>query len=243
MEIFWAPETLVYVAGAFYVLGLLILNQIMLRIMVLAGTAFYLIYYFTVSDQPLWEAIYISLMIGLANITGLIGLLARQSRLALPRAHKDIFHHFSGLPPGDFRTLMRAATRTKTVHEMALTIEDTHLDKLHYVIDGHTVVTKMGDRFTVPGQTFVGEVAYLTGAPASASTSLAAGSEFLTWSTADLQHICARSVRFQMAVEAVLSRDMANKVARSVAPYTALWRPELAQKATTSSAMQPVDQK
>ena len=154
-DFIFSPGFLVYAAGAFYVLGLLIINQVVLRLMVLAGTGLYLVYYSTVAAQPLWEAIYISLLIGMANILGLASLLARQSHLALPRAHKDIYGHFPGLPPGDFRTLMRCAKRAIAEQDLPLTNENAPLTKLYYVIDGETTVIKKGDRFRVPAGVFV----------------------------------------------------------------------------------------
>lgn len=230
-DFIFSPGFLVYAAGAFYVLGLLIINQVVLRLMVLAGTGLYLVYYSTVAAQPLWEAIYISLLIGMANILGLASLLARQSHLALPRAHKDIYGHFPGLPPGDFRTLMRCAKRAIAEQDLPLTNENAPLTKLYYVIDGETTVIKKGDRFRVPAGVFVGEVAYLTVGRASATTRLKAGSEYLEWSILDLRNAAARSSRFKMALESVLSIDLAQKVSRSVAPYEPDWRPEMALSA------------
>lgn len=226
-ELVFSPKFLVYIAGAFYVLGLLIINQIILRLLVLTGTGFYLVYYATVAETPLWEAIYISLLIGIANLTGLAGLLARQSLLALPRAHKDIYGHFPGLPPGDFRTLMRHAKRGVADRHLTLTREDAPLTRLYYVIEGETTVTKKGDRFRVPAGVFVGEVAYLTGQRASATTLLVEGSEYLEWNVLDLRNASLRSTRFKMALESVLSIDLANKVARSVAPADPSWRSDL----------------
>ena len=228
------PELLAYIAGAFYVLGLLIINQVTLRLMVLAGTGFYILYYFTVADDPLWEAIYISVLIGTANVYGLISLLARNSKWAIPRAHKDIYDHFPGLPPGDFRTLVRMAKRGIADKDIKLTTQDTPLTKLYYVIDGETAVTKNEDKFRVPGGTFVGEVAYLMGKPASASTRLLPGAEYLEWSALDLRNASGRSARFKLALESVLSMDLAQKVSRSVAPFEAAWRPELTPYRSTS---------
>ncbi len=233
----FSPEFLVYAAGAFYVLGLLIINQVTLRLLVLAGTGLYIVYYATVAASPLWEAIYISLLIGGANLIGLANLLARQSHLALPHAHKDIYGHFPGLPPGDFRTLMRYAQRSVAEEDLPLTNENAPLTRLYYVIDGETTVTKKGDRFRVPSGVFVGEVAYLTAGRASATTRLKAGSEYLEWSTLDLRNASARSARFKLALESVLSIDLAQKVSRSVAPYEVDWRPELALGAPQLSSL------
>ena len=222
------PEILAYVAGACYVFGLLIINQVALRILVLVGTVFYILYYFTVAQDPLWEAIYISVLIGGANVLGLIGLLARNSQLAVPRAHKDIYDHFPGLPPGDFRTLLRMAKRGVVEQELKLTTQNASLKKLYYVIEGETAVIKNDDKFRVHGGTFVGEVAFLMERRASASTTLLPGAEYLEWTTEDLRRASARSARFKLALESVLSMDLAQKVSRSVAPFEAAWRPELA---------------
>ncbi len=224
----FTPELFAYIAGGFYVLGLLIINQVTLRLMVLAGTGFYILYYFTIATVPLWEAIYISVLIGGANILGLFSLLARNSQWAIPRAHKDLYGHFPGLPPGDFRTLVRMAKRRTAEEDIHLTTENAPLTKLFYVIEGETAVTKHGDKFRVPGGTFVGEVAYLMGQRASASTRLLKGAEYMEWSVLDLRNTSARSARFKLALDSVLSLDLAQKVSRSVAPFEAAWRPELA---------------
>lgn len=228
LDFLLVPETYAYLAGAFYVLGLLIINQIALRLMILSGTMFYLLYYFYVADAPLWEAIYISLLIGVANVVGLISLVARQSHLAVPRAHKDIFGHFPSLPPGDFRTLMRLAKRATAQDEIQFTGENEPVSRLYYVISGATKVTKLDDEFTVPAGVFVGEVAFLTGKRASATTLLLEGSEYLEWDTADLRKASARSSRFKLALESVLSLDLAQKVSYSVAPKGPFWRPQIA---------------
>lgn len=227
-DAYLVPQTLVYCAGTFYVLGLLIINQVALRLLVLTGTCFYMAYYMTIAAEPLWEAFYISVLIGLANVTGLAGLLARRSRLALPRAHRDVYAHFPSLPPGDFRTLMRHARRYVSEEERELTVEGSPVMRLYYVVSGKCAIRKQGDRFEMPAGVFVGEVAYLTGQRASATTRLEAGSEVLEWSFADLRYAASRSVRFKLALDAVLSLDLAQKVAMSVAPFSPAWRPELA---------------
>ncbi len=222
-----SPETLVYMAGVFYILGLLIINQIVLRLMVLTGTGFYTVYYATVADTPLWEAMFISIMIGFANIYGLAILLAGRSRLAIPRKHADIFDQFYSMKPGDFRILMRCAQRYVADTDLVLTTEGMPLTRLFYVVSGHTSIVKKGDSFNVPAGVFVGEVAYLTGGPASATTTLASGSEILEWTGEDLARASARSARFKLALESVLSLDLAQKVAHSVAPNSPQWRPGL----------------
>lgn len=207
---------LVYLAGAFYILGLAITNQIILRLFILAGTSIYVIYYSIIADPPLWPAIYVSLLIGAANVGGLTSLIARRSKLAIPRVHADIYNDFPRLPPGDFRALMKLARRYKVTADKQITWEGTPGTKLYFVLKGSTLVRKGEQAFVLPPKLFLGEIAFLTEVPSSASTWLEEGAEVLEWRFDDLRKRCARSPRFKLALEAAISLDLADKVARSM---------------------------
>ncbi len=57
MEEMLLSDFLVVAAAGMFVLGYLIINQILLRTMLLIGTGFYIWYYAVVDDAPLWPAI------------------------------------------------------------------------------------------------------------------------------------------------------------------------------------------
>ena len=215
-EDFLTADNLVYLAGAFYVLGLAITNQIILRLLLLSGTAIYIIYYSIISETPLWSAIYVSLLIGAANIGGLTSLIARRSWLAIPKAHADIYQDFPHLPPGDFRALMKLAKRYRVEQDMQVTREDASGDRLFFIISGSTLARKGDQAFVLPPKIFLGEIAFLTGSVSSASVWLEEGSEVLEWDFGELRRKCARNPRFQLALEAAISIDLAGKVARSM---------------------------
>lgn len=212
------PEALVLIAGASFVLGYLTINQVLLRIFVLIGTALYICYYATVAAEPLWEAIYTSLAMGAANLFGLMSLLAQRSRMIVPARHRDIYPQFGNLTPGDFRSLVRCADRFTTDTAIELAAEGNATENLYFLIKGSAKVRKLGAEFTLPAGTFVGEVAYLTGRKSAATTVLAEGSEVLRWRYADLYRRSAKSSRFKLALEAMIAGDLATKVSFAVAP-------------------------
>lgn len=212
------PDVLIYLAGGSFVLGYLIINQVGLRLMLLAGTVLYILYYATVATDPLWGAIYTSVATGTANLIGLVALFLRRSGWAIPRAHRDLYGQFAHLPPGDFRALMRRGHRHRTTGEEVLTTEGALVSQLSYVISGTARVTKRGESFDLPPGVFVGEVAYMLRRPSAATTVLPAGSELVTWDAARLRRAAARSPRFKLTLEAAISLDMAAKVALAVAP-------------------------
>lgn len=225
MDNFFTPDVVVFLAGAAYVLGYLIINQVGLRLMILLGTCFYTWYYFIASDEPLWSAVYLSVMIGVANLIGLLGLYLRRSRLLVPRAFQDLYGHFGDLPPGDFRDLMARCKRRRTENREVVTREGAPVEHLIYVISGGIDVEKKGDRFPLPSGIFIGEVAFLTGQGASATTWVEAGAEILEWDVADLKARSRRKPRFRLALEAMISKDLAAKVAHAVAPMGEAYRP------------------
>ncbi|KMW58546.1 Cyclic nucleotide-binding domain protein [Candidatus Rhodobacter oscarellae] len=212
------PDFFVYAAGALFITGYLIINQVILRLIVIFGTFFYIAYYATVAEAPLWGAIYMSSAQGTALLIGLLILVGRNTRLAIPRRFQDLYPRFSHLPPGDFRALMRRGRRYMTETEEVLGREGAPVDRLVYVISGVGQVRKRGERFTVPPGVFIGEVAYLMNRGSAATTTLPEGSEIIAWDKAVLDAASAKSPRFRLALEAAISRDMAAKVALAVAP-------------------------
>lgn len=201
-----------------FVLGYLILDQILLRIMLLVGTALYIWYYAVVDDTPLWPAIWASSATGTANLIGLISLLYRRSSWAIPKRSRDLYGHFKLLPPGDFAKLMTVADRVKRPAGHRLTEAGRPVETLYYVIDGTVRVEKNGARFSIEKRTFVGEVGYLTGHMASASTMLESDGELLEWDVAQLKRRVSRDPRFGLAMDTIISLDLAGKVARAGSP-------------------------
>ena len=215
------PDLLVLAAAGTYVVGYLIINQVVLRLFVLAGTAFYVGYYAVVGPEPLWTAIWTSVALGVANFIGLWLLLAARSRRLLTAELSEIYDSigdFRELPPGDFRVVMNAGRRRVFSEDTLLTEENSPNSTLYFLLKGSACARKRGHRFAMPQGIFIGEVSYMLGQPASASITVSEGSEVIAW---DFQTLRSRSKRprFKLALEAMISRDLSRKVAEAVAPY------------------------
>lgn len=212
------PELWVFLASASFVLGYLIIHQVALRLVMMAGSAFYMVYYFLAGDTPLWGAIYGSILMICTNIIGLCTLYLRNANISVPKASEDIYHLFFPVRPGDFRALMRLGKRSVLQEERIITKEDQPLDSLFFIIRGTAQVVKRQNAFPVPGPVFAGEVAYLLEARSSATMILPAGSEIIEWHVPTLRKAMQRKPRIKLALDAVISRDLATKVSLSVAP-------------------------
>lgn len=51
------PEIVVFAAGALNTTAYLIINQVLLRLVILVSSTLYIVYYAIVADTPLWTAL------------------------------------------------------------------------------------------------------------------------------------------------------------------------------------------
>ena len=213
---------LVYGAMASYALGFVFRRQVVLRLLVLLGSTLYVAYYFFhPEDGPLWDAILASVVIASATLFGLCRLLfdgvpslVRPRDRAMFEAFEDVMP--GALTPGQFRRLMRAAT-VETVGERRRLLELGRVPlRLFFVQVGEVEFYKGGRMATVEGPRFVGDVAFVTGGIACDDAWLRPGARVISWSTRSLRRQLTREPALERALHALLSRDMAAKIARSV---------------------------
>ena len=211
-------ETSLLVHGATltYVLGFMFRNQIVLRMLVLAGTVLYILYYYFHTASPLWDAIFGSVLIGLATTYGLLMLLYSKFPIGFSRTDREIFAKFDTLEPGQFRQLMRAGEMKFTSERTTLTHEGQLADRVFFVLNGAIEVRKGDTLFSVPDHSFVGEIGFIMDRPASATAVLPVGGSFISWEREALCTLLARKPMLRQAFNALVTQDIASKLATSV---------------------------
>ena len=214
----FTPNVLITIAGGLFTIGYLIINQVILRISIFLGSLTYIAYYATAADTPLWGAIYTTLIMTAANLIGLATLLAGNAKFAVPKEHRDLYKDFGHITPGDFRSLMKLATRYKMPEDRVVTREGQPVDKVYYVVQGRFQVEKLGTTFPINTATFIGEAAYILKRESAATVTLPKGTEVVEWELGKLKRAANRRPRIKLAFDAAISKDLAIKVALAVAP-------------------------
>lgn len=207
------PANIVYLAAATQAAGLLVRAQIILRLFLLVGSGFYLTYYAIATDMPLWQAIAAETVIAMANLYGLAMLLLSRSRWLIPVHQVKLFDMFDELEPGEFKLLMRYGNLRSLSAPETLTVEGQMPERLVYVIDGAVEIEKGRSRFHLPPKHFIGEISIVLGTKASATTQLPEGAQIVEWPRERLLRAMKRHHRLRLAVEAIIGKDMARKVA------------------------------
>lgn len=214
-SVLWQVGAIVILAAMLQTVAYLFTNQITLRIFLLAGNGFYLLYYFVAADDPLWSAILGTSAIGVASIYGLLRALAHRSVRMIRADHLPIFKQIGDIEPGAFRKLMKSA-QIITFDQPTLMTEIGQMPaSVFFTLDGDVDVTKNCRRFSSPPFSWIGEISIIGGFAASATVHSKAGTTAVVWDRKRLMNKMQREEKFRIAVEALFSKDMAQKLAQA----------------------------
>lgn len=206
---------LVHVGAVLYLICFLFRDQLLLRSFAIAGDLAYMAYYFIVASEPLWDAIFWSIPTIGINVV-MIWLIMRDRRTA--SFSEDELKFYGRLPsiePGDFRKLLRAGKWVTAGADTVLTRQGEKPDHVYFVLEGEVDVDKSGRKIPVKAGIFVGELAFLSDRPATATVSVAPKTLYYSWPREALQKARDKDQQLAGAIGSILNADLADKLARA----------------------------
>jgi hypothetical protein len=208
-------QNFVHLGALLYFVCFLFRNQILLRSFAMAADLAYLIYYFNAADKPLWSAVGWNFVILLLNGVMLV-IICRDNRSAdFTENELKLYSRLKSISPPDFRKIVRLGKWHRTKADMVLTVEGQPLNSLLYILEGELLIEKSGRKIKAIPDMFVGEIAFVTKNPASATVTAMPGTLYIKWSYADLAHAQSKSDSVRSALALIINADMAKKLAQS----------------------------
>lgn len=205
----------VQMALIFYVLGLLARNELLLRGLLLTGTCCYILYYYFVSDAPLWDAIWTSSVIGITNLTMMIVILREKSTIGMAPEMLKLYRSFPTLNPGQFRKIMKNADWIIAEADTQLCTQNVRPDYLCLISSGDVILRRDGRDVRIGPGNFIGEISFLIDGPATADVIAPKGVEYVRWNRDHLADQMNKSMRLSNAVSALFNKDIAQKLSVS----------------------------
>jgi hypothetical protein len=216
MDAFLTPTAiLIHVASLLALIGMLMRDQLWLRLFVLVGGFFEIAYYWTYPATPLWPSIGWAFLIAAVNIWVMGRLWHDRREGRMTPEEREMYQYLSGLTPGEFRRLRRSGRRQEGRTEVRLTAEGVVPGQLHFVHRGDIMIRKGGREFYAFPPAFIGEVSLLLGGGATATVTLPEGGLWFSWDREALKALLAREPTIRAAFDRILNRDLAGKLARS----------------------------
>jgi len=211
----YPPVVFVHLALLFYVLGFLNRDALVLRLLVLCGSGFYILYYYNVSETPLWDAILASVAIGLANIYGAIRIATERSTIGMKRENAEVFSLFPTMNPGQFRKIAKIAEFVKAEQDTTLCHQGERPARVYLILDQSVRVQKDDHAFLVPAGNFIGELSFLLDQPATATVTAPEGTRYMAWDPARLKRLMRGSTEISNAMIALFNADLSRKLSIS----------------------------
>ena len=207
---------LIWAAFVFNLFGFLARDELILRMLMLGGSALSIAYYMSVvADQPLWDAIITRGALALANSMMIAIVVSERTTWFMSRDSLDLYKSFNMLSPGQFRRILKLGMRGVADTREVVLNEGQAADRLYFIIDGNARVEKSGLYADIGARVFLGEIAYLRGGAATATVTLDAGTHYIAWDHEELRGIKRRNRNLEVAMVAQFNEDLMNKVAGS----------------------------
>lgn len=211
----FSASILVHLALLFHAAGFLTRDELWLRALVLMGTLFYICYYYYISAEPLWDAMFASGVLALINMA-LIAIIVRERTVLAMSSHEaGLYSIFNTLTPGQFRKLLRNGHWRTAAKPEVLTEIGKPVNRLYYIVSGEIDLEKETGVGRIGGEIFIGEIAFVLGTNASATVTTRPGTVYIEWDVVDIRRLMNRSPAFKNAMIALFNTDMARKVAIS----------------------------
>ena len=206
---------LVHMGALLYAIGFMVRDELWLRLLVLGGTALYIMYYLFHPATPLWDAIITSLVLGAANVWVLCIIILERTTFAMTDEQKSLYEAFGTLNPGQFRKLEKHAVWHDAIGGETLCTENEQADRLYYLFEGQAQVIKDKKKFNVPERKFLGEISFILGGNYSATVKAKKGMRYVEWRNEDIHSQMKKSPALHNAVIALFNKDLASKLAVS----------------------------
>jgi CRP-like cAMP-binding protein len=191
-------------------------NVFWLRVAAVVGL-FLEILYFRLSGLNLqtglaWDATFI-----LINLYQLIWLVRERINARLPEKEADMLRQsFAGLDDAQIARMLKAADWKDYAPGDVLTRQDAPVDALYFLCTGRAIVEINGTFAAyLERGSFIGEIAYLTGNPATAKVTIDEPSRVLAFSKMRMAKVMAKDSQISGILYQLLGRDLAQKMRRA----------------------------
>ena len=205
-----------HIAYAFLALSYFLTNIFWLRVTAVISM-FLEIIYFKFSGGDLATGIGWTILFILINAYALFWLIRDRLNLRLPEKEGPLLREaLSGLDDAQISRLLKAADWQDCNPGDILTSQDAPVDALYFMCSGRANVEVNKSLVTyLEKGSFIGEIAYLTGNPATATVVIDEPSRVLKFSKMRMAKVIAADDQINGIIYQLLGRDLAMKMRRS----------------------------
>lgn len=215
-----------HLAFALIALSFLVRDILWLRALSITASLASISYAYFTPGQPLWLVIgWNGVFIGLNLVQ--IAILFRERRgVTFSDEEKELYQtSFSRFAPVEFMRLIRVATWRNAKVGTVLMRAGEEFPEVMLIFSGRVNVEKNGRNLTeLRSGDFIGEIGFVKRTPAAATVTTLDPTRYVAWQKDALRSLLERNPSMAVVLNAELTEDMADKLARRTG-FTGAFRP------------------
>lgn len=204
-------DILVHVGASIILIGYAIRDQIVLRLMVVIGTLFYVAYYLSM-DTPLWSSLMWNALFISINIFMVIKLYRDRIVGKMSYNEQTLFRFLHNLNPGEFRKIRNAGYIATTDSKSRICDKSKNNNHLYLILDGAAEVLLPNKNVILGAGAFIGEISFLKGGKTSADVYLLPNTTFMVWEYDDLEELFRKNQHIKNCINYLIAQDVTRKL-------------------------------
>lgn len=204
-------DILVHVGASIILIGYAIRDQIVLRLMVVIGTLFYVAYYLSM-DTPLWSSLMWNALFISINIFMVIKLYRDRIVGKMSYNEQTLFRFLHNLNPGEFRKIRNAGYIATTDSKSRICDKSKNNNHLYLILDGAAEVLLPNKNVILGAGAFIGEISFLKRGKTTADVYLLPNTTFMVWEYDDLEELFRKNQHIKNCINYLIAQDVTRKL-------------------------------
>jgi CRP-like cAMP-binding protein len=205
---------LYHLANGLALLSLILRDQLHLRLVMAVSMVLQAFYYFALPGGPLLDPLMWKIFTSITSLIMIFLIFRDRMDFGISAELRGLFNKIKVLSAGEFKRLLKPAQKLSGKHDNIL-VQGELPNTLYYLMSGHALLVKDGIRRQISSGVFLGEIAFLTKSPATATVSIEEDASCLSWSYDALAHVMNKETAIDIAMRGLFNHDLARKVSQS----------------------------
>lgn len=205
-----------HVSYSLQAISYLVRDILLLRIIAICASIAEITYDFLIADHPLWVGILWNGCFVVINTGQILYALVERGQLKFQpeemELYETVFHRFSLL---EYKKLLRIGEWQSLPPQSVITQEGEDIDSVILIYNGLVSVQKAGKEVAqLKDGNIIGEMSFLQGGAATATTKTLAPTRVLKWKKTELRALLDRNPTMGLAMQSVFNAELIYKLVK-----------------------------
>ena len=207
-------DIICHIANLIFIIGSSFKNAFWLRVALVFGSIFEVIYFANVGDKPIWAEIFWIILIAIVNIYMIVITLLEKGFVNLNKDETFIYNKvFSKMDKTLFKKLLNAGYWKILQDKQIIFREQEPTNSLILLCDGEaSVIVHNNQVATLYPGSFIGEISFLSGGNATATVMAANQIKLFIWDKKPLTKLLDSNDELNNELKKILSIDLVAKI-------------------------------